>query len=1138
MLRVPGTVLILLLSTTAFYAQEFRGSVVGRVTDPSGAVIAGAKVSVTNVHTNVATTGETNEAGNYQLLFLLPGTYRMLVEAPGFKKLDRTGIEVRTDSRVTVDAQLELGVASDSVTVSGGVPLLETSSSDLTRTIDKDFVQRLDFSGNRNPVTVAALAPGFTGVAGGTYTASTAAQISLNGGGGRRGANEYMVDGVPNMLPGGNLNYVPSMDSVDEVTVHNTMFDASLGHSNGGAIVLTTRSGTNQIHGDALGRFIKPWMNARGWTANKYNQAKSQVDYYQYGIRLDGPVYLPKLYNGKNKTFFVFNLERDNDPRPLVAQGRVPTGLERAGEFSQTLNKQGTPLAIYDPLSTVVNGSNATRTAFAGAKIPQNRLDPTGLAILNLYPLPNQPGNVPIGGINWVVTSAYVVTQKNYMGRVDHYLSDRNRLFFRYGQANRTSDPAGDGFFPGYNGANVGHQRLQLTNLALDDTHTFSPTLIADFRVGFARNAVVNPKGGAGLDPNQLKLPSSIIQNQFKTGFPVFALGESIPQFGSNINQNTQNLATALATITKLTSNHSIKTGFDYRLGRNNQESPGNNAYGNFTVNATFTRSNPFVNTSSNTSGTAMASLLLGVPASGAIGYTSPLSLQNHYIAAFVQDDWKVTPKLTLNFGLRWELETPYSERYNRIAYGFDPAAVWPISAGTTPIRGGVLFAGVNGNSRYGGNIDANNLGPRFGFAWQAAPKTVLRGGFGMFYSSNINNDSFNGQLGTFDANTPFVGTIDNGATPFNTLRNPFPTGFQASVGNKPGITAQAGGSLTVLDQNRLLPYNEQWQISLQRQLPGRVILEAAYLGMHSLKESESFDLNELPDSYLKFGAQQNLSVPNPFFGVFPSNTALGQGATISQGQLWSRYPQFSSITLQDAPTGQSMYHALQVKMDKRISKGLTIVGSYTFSRIMTANTTSLINVRDYRSVGAFDQKHYLRAAFVYQTPFHWQGTFAKHMLDVVAGGWELSGHYSYFTGVPLTVTDANGRPYRIAPVAYSGDVEKRLGDKTDAKGNVLNPYFNTSAFQSLPSQYVVSPEPPFMDELRAPSESSLNLQIFKAFQVRERLKLLVNAEADDVFNHPLFDAPGTNLTNKSTFGVITSDHGGRGITLMFRLRF
>jgi hypothetical protein len=647
-----------------------------------------------------------------------------------------------------------------------------------------------------------------------------------------------------------------------------------------------------------------------------------------------------------------------------------------------------------------------------------------------------------------------------------------------------------------------------------------------------------NTTGGAlGADPKELQVPDVIARNQALRGWSSFDLGENLPGIGASQSFSRETVYSALTTWTKLIGRHSTKFGVDYRMNRNNSVSPGANATGSFTVSPTFTQSDPLNRNAANTSGSGMATILLGLADSGNFGYNTPTSVSNGYWGIFVQNDWKINKKLTLNLGLRYELETPYVERYNRAGYKFDYNAPLPVKVPGLDLRGGILFAGVNDNPRAIGP-DNNNFGPRFGFAYNPVPKTVIRGGYGIFYSTISLNTTFFGALNVFNAVTAFVGTNDGGLTPATTLANPFPAGLVQPLGNSVGLMAQVGDTLSFFNEKRVNPYNEQWQFSVQQELPSRVLFEVAYMGMHSLKQIESFNLNEKPDVFLPLGRAESNAVPNPFLNVFPATSTLGRGATITQNRLWVRYPQFTTLTIQGANTGNAMYHSLQMKADKRLTHGLNVLWAYTFARIMDNNTTSIVNPRHYRAVSAFDQKHTVRLGFTYQLPFQFHGNGMNRLAREAFGGWSTGGFYTFTTGVPLSVTQANGRPIRIRNPKIEGSVGSRLGDQRDAKGNVINPYFDINAFRALPDQYTISPEPPALDELRAPSARSLNLSLFKAFPIRERLRLEVRMEATGVTNTPNFDPPGTNMSQTATFGVITSAGGNRSTQGSMRLVF
>jgi hypothetical protein len=1125
-------------------AQESRGTISGHVFDPAGAAVAGAKVEALNIDTGVVLSSASNEAGIYQIPFVVPGNYKVLIEHPGFKKLQRDGVRVSTATEVTVDLKLEIGATTESLTVTDTLPLLETSGGDLGQVLDKKYVGDVTVNIYRNPLNSVLLVPGTTG-GGGSVTGSGAGTFAIAGGGGTSGRVEYMVDGIPNtvaMKSGGPV-YIPSADAVEELKVQTTMFDASYGRSNGGVINITTRGGTNLVHGTAY--LYKQWgaLNANTWTNNRNGIAKAPVNYHQYGYLFSGPVYIPHVYDGRNRTFFSTTLERDRDARALTGIGRVPTSLERQGDFSQTIALTGGPLTIYDPFSTVVNGSKATRTPFPNARIPSNMISAAGSAYLGLYPLPNSGSSTQLGSYNWAGSGIYSVEQPEVSARIDHNFSDRNRVFGRFGRLERLQNSTtmipGETSYPVTGTNNLGPLFRRYDNAGVDDTYTFSPTFIASVRYGFLWRVDTQSSGAPGMDTSALHLPSALTANQALPGLPTFSLGESMPTLGSTRTFTAETQHSVMVALTKIMGRHSLKFGVDYRLHRWNQNAPGSAAPGNFSYNNTFTRSDPFTNSTGNTSGTSMASLLLGVPASGSLGYTSPLSLQNHYFAGYIQEDFRVTDRLTLNFGMRYEFESPYTERYNRIGYGFDPNAALPVTVPGLNLHGGILFAGVNGNSRGEGQLDSNNFGPRFGFAYRVASHTVVRGGYGLFYSPMAANDSYLGDVGVFSATTPFVASNDGGATPFSTLSNPFPAGMQQPIGAKTGLMAQVGTSLTYNDPHRVLPYNQQWQFDIQHELPAQVVVDIAYVGMLSLKQLESYNLNELPDMYLQYGAGANATVSNPFLGVFPSTSTLGQGSTVTKNRFWVQYPQYTSLTVQGANTGRADYNALQVKVEKRLTHGFTLLGSYTRSKLLVSDYTSWVNTRSDHTVASSDQPNVFRIAGSYEFPWKFGSGAWNRFLDKAAGGWSLTGMWVYNSGTPLSVSQANGRPIRLRDASFSGSVESRLGDQKDASGKVINPYFDTTAFLPLPNQYTVSPEPPLFPELRSPASRAVNVSLFKTFTLYERLKLQFRADAINLMNSPNFAAPGTNMSNTATFGVISSDNGGnRTMQCGLRLSF
>jgi hypothetical protein len=1109
-------------------AQEFRGRIAGTVTDPQGGAIAAARIRVVNADTKVAQETRSNDAGAYLAPFLLPGNYSVSIEAPGMKRSEWPDVRVPTSGDVRLDVQLEVGAVEQSVTITAEPPLLNTSGADLGQVVDSRYVSTVAIALTRNVIAAVRLAPGVTGIVG-TNSSNDQANISLSGGGSTNTRNEFTLDGIPNTVPqgGGNIVFVPSLDSVEEVKVHTTMFDASLGHSNGGAVNITTRGGTNEFHGTAY--LYKRWaaLDANSWVNNRLGLAKPPVSYRQFGGTFGGPVTIPRLYKGVNRTFFFVSREQDRLANAVSRQSRVPTELERNGDFSQTLSRTGTAFSIFDPATTVVTGNRAERQPFAGNRIPASRLDPTGTAVLKSFPTPNQNVPVQIGRLNWGASGVSDTSNYNTNVRIDHAWSDRHRMFGRFSRLFR--DQSAVVFFPGPNDFPIGGTdsiadiSRKFHSFALDDTLIVNPTLAASLRYGFSRRTQRTERGAYGLDGSAISLPSAILSNQSFTGYPLFRLGENMATIGGFLSVEATEQHALLATITKQSGRHSAKFGVDYRMTNWNRLVPGNAGPGDFTFNAVFTQQDPYTNSTADRSGSSMASLLLGAPISGSIGAASPVSMRNHYAALFAQEEWKLLPRLTLSLGLRYELETPWTERYNRISQGFSYSAPFPVRVPGLDLKGGLLFAGIDGNPERGGPTDANNFGPRAGIAWQLLPKMVLRAGYGLFFSQQSYNTSFLGEVDTFGAVTPFIGSIDNGATVANSLRNPFPNGAVRPVGSSQGLATLFGNSPQFYDPARVSPYNQQWQFSLQRELPWRVLLDAAYVGMLSVKQFESFNLNEKPDRFLALGTAENTRVPNPFFGLAPSNSTLGSASTIVQSRLWPAFPQFANLTVNGANTGRAIYHAMMLKVEKRYAKGFSTLLTYTFSKLIDNNTTSIVNPRKYRSVSPLDQTHTLRWAATYALP--WRPDSAP--LRAIASGWELTGFFSFETGTPLSITHANGRPIRIRNPRLDGPVADRL-----------NRYFDTAAFQPLPNQYTISPEPALFAELRTPSAGSLNVTALKSFTLYERLKLQLRMDAIGITNTPVFGAPGTNLSSLATFGVINSASGSRQMLGSLRLLF
>ncbi len=1184
---------IVTLVPCALAAQEVRGVVTGTITDPSGAAVPGVQLSLTQTETGTTTQTKTDQAGAYQFPFLLPGIYTVTARAAGFSETTRREVRVDAGSRITVDLALKVGSNTASVEVVSSGALLETTNSDLSQLISREVVTEVASSIYRNAANFVRLAPGVTGQSQGTYTSDNQTAISINGGGGIQGGNAWVLDGMPDTVPlsTGSVVYVPSVDSVDEMKVNATMLDASLGRTTGGAVVMETRAGTNKFHGVLYGFGRWKGLNANTWANDRSHTPRPDVNYYQTGYFIGGPVVLPHLYHGQDRLFFASAFEGDHDVRDLSETTRVPTAAEAKGDFSATRSQSGTPLILYNPYSTTLNssgtfssrkqfqcingvpaapvltpgptyGTQATGTNCA--IIPQALINPTGQAVLQTLLTesggPNLAGaNDQLGVQNWYQDATYTVSQSNYSERADYVISNKQRIFARYSYLSRNQSPTvlinGTQQYNG-SGANIDTYLQSRYAAILNDTYTFSPTLVGSFGVGFIRRVNNDSYGSFGEPPpSSWQLPQSLTANQQIVGWPNFAIdsADTGVSIGARANLIANNGYTAIVTLNKQKGNHSLKFGVDWRTYQFNTASQGVSAAGTFTVTQKFTASNPTSTSALQTSGSGVASLLLGLADSGSLAATAPLTLENRYMGLYIQDNWRATPKLTLTLGVRYDLETPYTERHNQISFGFDPNAPVNLTFPGRTLTGGIQFTGVNGNPRRGGNIDVNNFGPRVGFAYAPGPRSVFRGGYALFYSPLNELLTDQGSVPTFSSSTTYVGTTNSSATPATTISNPFPNGITKPVGTANGVLTQTGSSLSFVNPNRVVPYSQQWQLSVQQGLPKDADLQVAYVGMLSLKEFESFDLNELPLSLNL--ASQNNQVANPFYGQLPTNTTLGASSTIAQHYLQTAFPQFTSVTEDGVNSGTTTYNALQARYQQRITTQLQVLATYTWSKLEHNNITSLVNksyyhnaLVNYHAISPLDQPHLLRLTMVYNMPVLFKGDgFTRGVLRTALGGWEISNYYDLESGLPLAITGSNGRPIIQGNPMTSGPIKDRLGNIKGSNGNPVNPYFNPAAFIQLPSQYYnvssltpggVSPTPPYRGDIRAPYTDSLNTALMKNFKMRERFNLQVRGEAFNITNHPTYNSPSTNSSVLGSFGVITGATNSRQMQVGVKASF
>ena len=1186
-------VVLLLMLPLPSRSQEIRGVITGQISDPRGAVLPGAEITVMEASTGIRVQTKSNHDGLYEVPFLLPGVYSVTVQSPGFEQTVHQNIRVDAGARITVDLALPVGSATTTIDVQSGTPLVETTNTDISQLIPQEVVTDVAASIYRNAANFVRLAPGVTGQAEGTYTSDNQTAISINGGGGIQGGNEWVLDGMPDTVPlsTGSIVVVPSVDSVDQMKVNATMLDASLGHTTGGAVVTATKAGTNQLHGTIYGFGRWKGLNANSWSNDGNHVARPDVNYYQTGYFLGGPVRIPFLYNGKDRMFFASAYERDHDVRDLSETTRVPTAAETKGDFSGTLSQSGAPLALYNPYATTLTGTGtfSTRKQFqcsAGvplapiltpgptygtqatgtncAIIPQALLNVSGAGVLQTLLTESGGPNIAgaadeLGVNNWYADSVYIVGQSNLSERIDYVVSDKQRLFARYSLLTRDQSPTtlifGAQQYNG-SGSNIDTYLQSRHAAILNDTYIFSPSLVGTFSVGFLRRVNNDSYGAFGTpSPASWQLPGILTSNQAIVGWPNFAIdtGDTSVSLGARANLIANNGITAVVTFDKQKGAHSFKFGADWRTYQFNTASQAVAAAGQFNITQKFTASNPTSTSALQTSGSGAASLLLGLADSGSLASAAPLSLQDRYTAAYLQDNWRVRRNLTLSLGLRYDIETPYSERHNLISYGFDPSAPVNLTFPGKSLMGAIQFAGVNGNPRRNGDLDTNNFGPRVGFAFSPGTNSVFRGGYALFYSPFVELLTDQGSVPTFSSSTTYIGTNNSSATPATTISNPFPNGITTAVGTAAGNLTQAGSTISFANQHRVVPYSQQWQLSVQQGLGKGADIEVGYVGMISLKEFESFNLNDLPLTLNL--ASQNNQVSNPFFGQLPTNTTLGASATIAQHYLQVAYPQFTTVTEDGVNSGTTTYSSLQARYQQRLSSQLYVLGTYTWSKLEHNNITSLVNkayyhnnLVDYHAISPLDQPQLLRLTMIYTVPTVFRGPgFSRTLLQVALSGWEISNTFDLESGLPLSITGTNGRPIVQGNPDTPGPIRQRLGNIKGSNGNPTNPYFNPNAFIQVPSQYYsitsltpggISPAPPYRGDIRAPYGDYLNTALMKNFKVHDRFNLQVRGEAFNTTNHPTYGTPSLNSSVLGSFGAITGASNNRQMQVGVKASF
>jgi Carboxypeptidase regulatory-like domain/TonB dependent receptor-like, beta-barrel len=1170
-------------------AQQYLGNITGQVADSTGAKIIGAEVTATDTNTKYASKTVTNATGVYTIPFLTPDTYTVTVSAKGFRLETRTGIVLTAGGNQQVDFALEVGTQEQNVVVTAHEALIDTGSANLQTTLSTHEVTELPNVG-RNPFVLATMAAGvYSGYymqnKSSTYTnpfSGAAVQVITNG---SSGHNRLTLDGIPDdpaeRLSGASYTgFVPSPEAVQEVNVQTGLYDAQYGHGDGVVTNTVLRTGTDKFHGSAYLVFRNTYMNANTYervptqNALKNPTPRSNDQWNQPGFVLDGPVKIPHVYDGRGKTYFMVAYERLQLHQNLPYTSLVPTttgGLTGkgniGGDFSNLCSAfnssgvcvPGSGIQIYDPTTLDANNN---RTPFPYNAIPAGRINAAGAALMSYYPAPNSSFSPTVNYI-----SSQTSTPNKYFSvvtRVDHSINANNKFngtFFK--QILNQLEPL-EGFPKGIGPTGIGYTVYRNNQGGSFDYVSVLPRdYVLDARIG----VIYHPFGlvypGNSYDLTKIGMNGTNLPYK---SFPGTSMSDSYSGLAAgNTGQISEDtLGSASVLISKQIQSHSLKVGMEGNLSRYNVQNP-QSGIGVFNFNRQFTQQNS-INTAvggDSNSGNPMAALLLGYPSSGTYGNQIAYALQQKYIALFVQDSWRATTRLTVNAGLRWDYESPLTERYNRMNAGFCTTCTNPLQASVTglSLKGGLTFA--SSSNRFFSPQVFTNYQPRLGLAYQFTPNVVLRGGIGLVYFNTLESPLGQG----FSNSTSYVSTTDN-THPANILSNPWPTGIQAPTGSSLGLATQLGQNVTFPDPDHSQPRMLQWSTSLQMQLPAKMVLQLVYNGNKASRLEVNKQLNDVPAANLATGigtqanqtSMTNTRVPNPLAGLLPGSSL--NGSTILAYQLLVPYPEFTGVQDNYMSIGTMLYNALQVTLNKQLSHGLELQGNLTYAKVMDQNV--FLNPQDAKLFRYQDSQPNLLTNIFGSYHFTEMSGKPWYMRQTL-GAWTLHGVMRYYNGSLISNPGSTGGSQYGSGTTYTQLKNPKSSYRSYSRyfntcwenpAGVLQPTTTTispsGAVSTIAGCDSLSPVPAFQQNytftlntlgpymnLRQLTHPLVDLSLFKQFQIHEGYSFELRGEFFNALNTPNFGGPGTG-PNTTGWGYVTQTQANdpRLTQIMVRLNF
>lgn len=1206
---------IVTLFGNTLQAQTNYGSIRGRVTDTQDGTLSNAEVLLINSGTRLSRSTRTNDSGGYFFTAVDPGSYSIVISVPGFKKLERKDVAVELGATVTLDEHLEIGAVNDTVNVTSTEPLIDTATASEGQVYSEQQVQDLPNLG-RNPFVLDKLDNNVTPTGDPRMVRfedqNGTASVSVSGA--PIGANSFVVDGIPISTSTGGVTFVPSIEAVSNVRVQANTYDAELGRTGGGVFNTSLKSGSDAYHGVLYGETRQTAWAANTWFGNHNGYTDSsgvshpapapRPDFttYLYAGAFGGPLPFGKRIRFLDKTFFWVTEEGYRQAQPYTGsttQYYVPTAAERAGDFSADAG-----FTLYDPTQPLVNGQRtAVLTGIVNGVpkanvIPASYINPIGTSIANTFPHPSTSGAYDGSHANFFGSDDYKTRGDEYVGKLDHVFTPWWSSAASYVHL-ATQEPNGS-ILQSF-AASQGVLIRYIDATAVNNVVTLNPTTVLTVGYGFNRYYSTNRQYSNGFDQTSgfggTGFPSAYVSQLQSKTYPTVTLS-SVTQTASlgaaNSGPTIQSSRNFVIGITKTVGRNNLKAGYVFRT-LNSYSSAQTGANGSFTFNGQYTsQTGAAVANGPN----SIADLLLGLPSSATAQINAVgLNMNEHYHSVYAQDDFRINPKLTANIGLRYEYEQGQTESNNRYSVGFDRNVAYTFSGfnGNVAAHGALAFAGSNGYSRHSGDPGNLKLAPRIGLSYEARPGTVVRAGFGVFYSA----------IGLATAATGFnqvtsyapgnaTAPVAVGANAY--LSNPFGSQLLAPTGTTLGPLTGVGGSLSVPDFNLRYPLVDQYSASVEQQLPNGIVLKIGYVGAHARNFPVPVNINQLSNSVLSSyaGGNTRLSnkVANPYYakaiGGYPSTPfGLVANPTVALGQTLLPFPQFTSITVTES-AGYSRYNALDLKLQKSFRRGLTMLIAYTWSSnwdnlygspVAGLNTlnpnpnSSAPGPQDnYNLKGEFsratnDMPNRFTAAISYELPIGRGRAIlgsTNRFIDTFVGGWQINSETIIENGGPLPIVQTNlstgafgatgiggtnQRPNLIPGVnpCYSGRPQSRLGGSSGLKS-----YINLNAFApALPYTYGNAPR---TLNCYGPGFNNSDISINKSFKLAEHVAFQFRAEALNAFNTPEFGQPGNILTfssssltsatytppaSNATTGAITSQLGfSRIIQLGGRLTF